>query len=180
MRIIKYPENYEYKTNEICCFLAGGCTDTQWREELYNYFNNVSCNHLVLIDPYNPNIINKEEQIKWEFNHLNNFLDKGFIFSIYFDKYTDQPISMYELGRASALCKPQSIEIVKRGSLTTTTSVNLNYGFPMIVSIHPEAPKRDEILIQCNLVNVLAIVRDYEQHAKAIRTQYNEIKYMLK
>ena len=87
---------------------------------------------------------------------------------------------MYELGRASVLCKPQSIEVVKRRPLTTTTSVNLNYGFPMVVSIHPEAAKRDEILIQCNLTNVLAIVRDYKQHAEAIRFQYNEIKYMLK
>ena len=31
MKIIKYPENYEYKTNDICCFLAGGCSSTQWR-----------------------------------------------------------------------------------------------------------------------------------------------------
>ena len=168
MKIIQAPQQYEKRKNEIACFLAGGCTDTEWSQEVLSYLDKHNLNSLVIYNPYNSNIESQFKQIEWEFNYLNNYINDYFIFSVYFDKYTDQPISMYELGRASVLCKPQSVEVVKRGSLTTTTSVNLNYGFPMVVSVHPEAPKKQDIICQCGLAKVEVSQRTPEEHAKEI------------
>ena len=84
--------------------------------------------------------------------YLNNYINDHFIFSCYFDKYTNQPISMYELGRASVLCKEQSVKIMVKENVGSV--VYTNYGFPMVVSVHPEAPKKQDIICQCGLAHV--------------------------
>lgn len=179
MKVVQAPEVYKKKSTEIACFLAGGCGNIEWQERFINELNKYVLNSLVIYNPYNPNIESHFKQIEWEFNYLNNYINDHFIFSCYFDKYTDQPISMYELGRASVLCKPQSVEVVKKGPLTTTTSVNLNYGFPMVVSVHPEAPKKQDILAQCGLAEVSVQERTPEEHAHQVIMWYKDIRHQM-
>lgn len=182
MRIIKALEEYKKGSSEIACFLAGGCSSLEWRDKVYEELNKSVLNNLVIYDPYNPNITDKQKQIEWEFNYLNKYKNDFFIFSIYFDKYTDQPVSMYELGRASVLCKEQAVKIGPWNDpfLSNTQCFHLAWGFSMVVSVHPEAPKREEILLQCKCADVITLERTPEQHAQAIRYQYNIIRTQLK
>ena len=182
MKIISALEEYKKSSNEIACFLAGGCTSLEWRTKVYEELDKTTLNSLVIFDPYNSNITDPEKQIEWEFNYLNKYKNDFFIFSVYFDKYTDQPISMYELGRASVLCKEQAVKVGPWNDpfMNNTQCFHLAWGFPMVVSVHPEAPKRKDIFTQCKLADIMALERTPEQHAQAIRHQYNIIRSRLK
>ena len=81
------------------CFLAGGITNCKdWQKEVIESLKEVN---ISLFNPRqeNFNVLDKsasEKQIKWEYERLES-MD---IFSMYFCKSdSDQPISMYELGR---------------------------------------------------------------------------------
>lgn len=178
MRMVQAPEVYEKSNTEIACFLAGGCGNTEWSERCINKLNQYTLNHLVLYNPYNPNIKDPKEQIEWEFNYLNKYINDKFIFSIYFDKYTDQPISMYELGRASVLCKEQVIKIGPPNDSMNNLSTlhHLNWGFPMVVSLNEQAPKKMDIGIQLDLVHIPYCVRTPEEHAEAIVFKYGILR----
>lgn len=106
IKVITAPNTYTPKENEMSLFLAGGITNcSNWQNEIINNLK------ITLLDDtndnlivYNPRRVNfpihqssaAEEQIRWEFNKLNQ-MD---IFSMYFcDGESDQPICMYELGR---------------------------------------------------------------------------------
>lgn len=173
MRVVQAPEVYDKKDFEIACFMGGGMGNTQWHEEFFTTLNSYVLNKLVVYNPYNPNITDVRKQIEWEFNYLNNYINDHFIFSMYFDKYTDQPISMYELGRVSVL---HNSETIKLNTKLGHSSIFTRYGFPAIVSIHPEAPKKEDIKIQCELAGILALERTPEEHADAVIREYDIIK----
>ena len=86
---------------------------------------------------------------------------------------------MYELGRASVLCKEQAVKVGPHNNslLDKTQVILLNYGFPMVVSIHPEAPKREDIISQCKLANVCCEVCSPVEHYKRIYNEYKDIKH---
>ena len=173
MRVVQAPEVYDKKDFEIACFMGGGMGNTEWHEEFFKTLNLYNRRLLVVYNPYNPNITDARKQIKWEFTYLNEYVNDHFIFSMYFDKYTDQPISMYELGRASVLHQSETIKLnTKLGH----SSIFTRYGFPMIVSVHPEAPKKEDIKIQCELAGILALERTPEEHADAVIREYDIIK----
>lgn len=111
MRIITAPESYIRQPNDITVFLAGGITNCwEWQNKVIEMLQNekeVSLDNLVIFNPRrkdfpinDPNA--SEEQIKWEFN----MLEQCDIFSMYFCAgESDQPICMYELGRN--ICRMQ-------------------------------------------------------------------------
>lgn len=176
MRIIKYPERYTQETlssTDIICFMGGGMGNTEWHKRFFDELNNYCLNHLVIITPYNDNITSIWEQVQWEFYHLNNFVNKNFIFSMYFDKYTDQPISMYELGRALALCKPSYVKV---STGVQDVAVVQNYGFPVVLSMHEEAPKKEDLKCQVGLLHETIWERTPEEHAQALIRVYKDIK----
>lgn len=174
MRVIQAPEQYEKRDYEIACFMAGGMGDIEWQDIFLNTLERKNPRLLVVYNPYNPNIEFPRQQIKWEFDYLNNYINSHFIFSCYFDKYTDQPISMYELGRASVLHQSKTIKV--ETGLGGPSHVYTNYGFPVVVSIHPDAPKKEDIQIQCEYAGILAVVRTPEEHAQAVLKQYYNIQ----
>lgn len=177
MRVVQAPEVYEKRSTEIACFLAGGCGNTEWQERVINELNKYVLNSLVIYNPYNPNIDNKFRQIEWEFNYLNNYINDHFIFSCYFDKYTRQPMSMYELGRASVLCQNKSVKICLSDDPADRYNVfYTQWGFPMIVSLHEESPCKEDLIAQCGLAHVAVNVRTPEEHAKEILFWYKDIK----
>lgn len=183
MRVVQAPEVYEKKSIEIACFLAGGCGDIEWQERVISELNKYILNSLVIYNPYNPNIESTFKQIEWEFNYLNKYINDHFIFSCYFDKYTDQPMTMYELGRASVLSKEQCLHIGPWHDSSfndkRTMCYYWNYGFPMVVTIHPEAPKKQDIIAQCGLAHVTCEVGTPEEHALRVLRQYKDIRHQM-
>ena len=173
MKRVKPFEYIDPAATDIICFLAGGCTNNEWREEVYSYLDGRTLNSLVLIDPYNPNIESVFKQIQWEYMYLNDYDDCSFIFSVYFDKYTDQPVSMYELGRASVLSKQKQLDFTMG---ERTGAIITQYGYPCIVSVSKDAPKKEDIKIQCGLAHIECKERTPEQHALAIIQEYAYIR----
>ena len=168
MRIINALQEYSINSNEIFCFLAGGMGHTEWQTECLNELSKHNLKKLVILNPFNSNMQDIEKQIDWEFRYLNSN-NPNFIFSVYFDKYTDQPISMYELGRASIACQ----NIIVDGII-------IQNGFHTIVSIHPNANKKQELLCQCKLAKIQCAVRMPKEHAQEIMLKYNLLKNNLK
>lgn len=175
MKVIKAPERYDKQPNEIACFLAGGCTSVSWRLECLNELAKLDTyNILVVYDPYNPKIESHWKQVQWEFEYLNSYINDKFVFSVYFDKYTDQPISLYELGRASVLCQP--IELFSASSMEKETKIVIHKGFPMVVSLHEDYPKYRDIRCQCGLTKITSDTRTPQEHAKEIYKQALELR----
>ena len=169
MKLINAREMYEKKPIEIACFLAGGMSNTTWLNEVisaiekYNTKYNNVLNNLILYNPYCTNIDSTVNQVFWEFNYLNKYIDSGFIFSIYFDEYTEQPISLFELGKIL-------------GILTNEEKRN-KIGF--IASANPKYKKLEEIQIQCICCGQLLEVRTLEEHAMSIVQAYKSMKGLL-
>ena len=111
MKHITCPENYDGKEKSL--FLAGGITNcSDWQAEIIKLLKNTD---LVLLNPRrkhfstdNPNI--DQEQIKWEFEHLK----KATAVSFWFTEETLCPITLYELGKQSALDKPVFVGVHPR------------------------------------------------------------------
>lgn len=165
MKIIQAPEEYNKAPDEVALFLAGGCSSTAWRKIVIRLLKENCLKNLVVYDPYNPFIESTYRQVCWEYQYLNQYVDDKFIFSAYFDKYTDQPITLYELGRASVLSQQQNLAVGK--SLFT-----LQKGFPCVVS-YKDYKKREDLICQCGLAKITCLERTPEEHAKAIIEQYD-------
>ena len=178
MKIIECPNYYDKKSYEVALFMGGGMSNLEWQDKFLNQLDKYNLNSLVIYNPYNPNITNIEDQIKWEYTYLNNYRNDYFIFTMYFDKYTKQPMSMYELGRASVLSKPILISI--RRSDDPYCSDRLSYfaqkGFPVIVSFDEKAPLKNDIKAQLDLLDIKCDIRTPEEHAKQVLFWYNSIK----
>ena len=102
MKCIQCPKVYD--GNEKPLFLAGGITGTSdWQSKLIEMFKD---EEIVLLNPRRSEYDFtdgklEEEQIKWEYNHLN----KANAASFWFTPETLCPITLYELGKQSALGK---------------------------------------------------------------------------
>ena len=163
-KVINARTMYEKKPNEIACFLAGGMSNTGWIDTFMdtlcgidrNILRNKELQDLVIYNPYNEEI-EMLHQIFWEYKYLNSYVDTGkFIFSVYFDKYTDQPISLFELGKILGHLQYK------------------NFGF--VASAHPEYKKLEEVQMQCVFCGYTLEVRDPFQHAHAVVDEYKRIK----
>lgn len=174
MKIIKPFEKYEKSSTEIACFMAGGMGNTEWHEKFIKRLEEHKLLSLVLYNPYNPNVTDIAKQIEWEFEYLNNYINDLFIFSVYFDKYSNQPISMYELGRITVLCQSKYL------SLQTGTRKGgfiIQEGFPTVISVHPNSPIKNDLIEQCKLVGLKAFIQTPEEHADMVAFTYRSIKY---
>jgi len=102
MKYIECPQIYEGKERSL--FLAGGISNCPiWQPNLVKLLEDTD---LTILNPRrksfqtdNPDI--EEEQIKWEYNHL----EKSSAVSFWFPRETLCPITLYELGKQSVLDK---------------------------------------------------------------------------
>jgi len=175
VKIIQAPQTYEKQEHEVACFLAGGCTNNTWRKRIYNELNTKVVNGLVIYDPFNANydINNSFSQIQWEFNYLNSYIGDRYIFSAYFDEYTNQPMTMYELGRMLAFCHGLKTTICcnKRAQ-----EVILQQEFPVVLSMHENASLKEDLKCQCGLLHEIITIRTPEEHADLIYEMYLNLK----
>lgn len=166
MRIIQAPSNYEIDGYTV--FMAGGMGDTFWHNVFFEELKDLPIN---ILYPYNPNISDIVQQIKWEFDGLHNYINsKKFIFSCYFDYFTNQPVTMLELGKMLVLSQRK----VLKNSFFAHQIV-INEGFPCVVSFHKDAKLKHDIEIQCNLMNVIAKERTPKEHAQAVIKAYERL-----
>lgn len=181
MKIIKAPDIYDKQEHEVACFLAGGCTNNNWRQRFYTEMNNHVVNSLVVYDPYNPNYDSKNpfSQIQWEFNYLNNYIGDKYIFSAYFDKHTTQAMTMYELGRMLAFCNGQFATLCygENNSIYFKTAqvVTLQKKFKVVLSMCDEAPLKEDLKCQCGLLHHIIEVRTPEEHAQEVFDAYLDL-----
>lgn len=102
MKYIESPDVYQGIRTSI--FLAGGisnCPNWQYDIRKHLIFMNI-----VLLNPRRSDFVMSpetvEEQIKWEFDHLQ----KASMVLFWFPEETVCPIALYELGKQSVLSKP--------------------------------------------------------------------------
>jgi len=125
MRYIQCPQIY--KGGERSLFLAGGISNCPiWQSDLAKLLENTG---LTLLNPRRKhfpkdNLNIEEEQISWEYDHL----EKSSAVSFWFPKETLCPITLYELGKQSSSDKP------------------------IFIGVHPEYPRRKDVEIQTRLV----------------------------
>lgn len=143
MRYIESPEIYQGKDRSL--FLAGGITNCpNWQAELANLLND---RQFVLLNPRRANFpihdpTAAEKQIKWEYDHLR----KASAVSFWFPKETLCPITLYELGKQSALDKL------------------------IFIGVHPEYLRRRDVEIQTRLTKPeIEIVHDLESLSAQIK-----------
>ena len=169
MKIINATERYEKTPDEVACFLTGGTGNTQWIESFMRALrledNRKEIEKLVVYNPYNPWIKNLANQIIWEYQYLNKYIfdtnNENFIFSIYFDEYTVQPISLFELGKI--------LGIVSNGE-------NINHNkIKLVLSAEAKYEKLEEIQIHCALCGYSLEIRTPEEHAREVVRMYKLI-----
>lgn len=143
MKVIVPPKIYRPGENEISVFLAGGITNcSNWQNEIIQRIEELRADDfdddLIIYNPRRDNFpIHQssaaEEQIRWEFNKLNQ-MD---IFSMYFcEGESDQPICMYELGR-----------YISQMQLRFPTDWNRR----IIISVEDEYKRINDVIIQTKL-----------------------------
>lgn len=162
MRVITAPEKYIRQPNDITIFLAGGITNCwEWQDKAIELLNEKNLDNLVIFNPRrkdfpinDPNAA--EEQIKWEFN----MLEQCDIFSMYFCAgESDQPICMYELGRN--ICRMQ---------MRFPTNLEMR----LAITVEKGYKRETDIRVQTSLAT-LGFVVDYENYNKNIEDHVNEI-----
>jgi hypothetical protein len=153
MKYIQCPEVYDSMGKSL--FLAGGisgCSD--WQTEMIALLKDTN---LVLINPRREsfNASDKhveEEQIAWEFEHLN----KSDAVLFWFPSETVCPITLYELGKISKTDKA------------------------IFIGVDPNYSRRRDVEIQTKLVrpdvNIVYSIRDLAQQIKELNTEEISIK----
>ena len=125
MELVKCPEEFKGKGRSV--FLAGGISNcSDWQSEISKMFEEED---LVLINPRRDDydfddLRVEEEQINWEFRHL----EKSDVILFWFPCETLCPITLYELGKVS------------------------NSKKKIFVGIHPEYSRRRDVEIQTSLI----------------------------
>ena len=115
-------------------FLAGGISGCQpWQDEMKDLIAQ-KCPGLIPVNPRRANfdVSRKDihhEQIKWEFD----FLRRADVIIFWFPKETLCPITLFELGTWSVLCK--------------------THGSQIFVGCDPEYMRRDDVHTQLSLLN---------------------------
>lgn len=110
MKYVKCPEVYDGKGKSL--FLGGGISNCKdWQKEMVESLKDTN---LVLINPRRESFDTskkniEEEQIAWEFNHL----DKSDAVLFWFPPETLCPITLYELGKISKTNKTIFIGVDK-------------------------------------------------------------------
>ena len=149
MKSFECPEIYNGKGKSL--FLAGGISNCpNWQSELVKLIEGTD---LVIFNPRrkdftidNPKI--EEEQIFWEYNYLK----KASVVSFWFPKETVCPITLYELGKQSAL------------------------GKSLFIGIHPEYSRRRDMEIQMKLARPeIKIVYSLEELAMQIKEWKSQV-----
>jgi hypothetical protein len=111
MKYIECPEFYDGKGKSL--FLGGGISNCgDWQKEMVELLKDTN---LVLINPRRESFDTskkniEEEQISWEFSHL----DKSDAVLFWFPQETLCPITLYELGKMSKTNKNIFIGIDKK------------------------------------------------------------------
>lgn len=169
MRVITAPEKYIRQPNDITVFLAGGITNCwEWQDKAIELLNEKNLDNLVIFNPRrkdfpinDPNAA--EEQIKWEFN----MLEQCDIFSMYFCAgESDQPICMYELGRN--LCRMQM-------------RFPSNWEMRIVVTVEEGYKREKDVDVQISLANIGSVDEKYcnkniEEHVNEIIANFNYLK----
>ena len=170
MRVITAPEKYIRQPNDITVFLAGGIANCwEWQDKVIEILQNekeINLDNLVIFNPRrkdfpinNPNA--SEEQIKWEFN----MLEQCDIFSMYFCAgESDQPICMYELGRN--ICRMQ-MRFPKPDDWLNRIIITIEDGYK----------RKQDVFIQTALATniIYTIYKDTEDHANEIINSYKKL-----
>src|SRR3989344_256492 len=126
MKYIQCPEIYTGKEKSI--FIAGGLTNCpDWQAKLVELLKDEK---IVLINPRRDDFDASkssidEEQISWEFDHI----EKADAVSFWFPKETLCPITLYELGK------------------------EISSGKQIFIGIHPEYKRKKDVEIQSKLAN---------------------------
>jgi len=173
MKLISCPEEYKLHPTEISCFMGGGMGNIAWQEAFINQLRKYDLPQLIIFNPYNPKIEDCRKQIDWEFRYLNSFKTNRHIFSMFFDKFTRQAVSMYELGRMTVLSQKIQAEIQIR---EVCERFEISSGFPLVISVHKDSPVKDDVLIQCELAGIQAEIRTPEEHADKVAEEYFNLK----
>jgi hypothetical protein len=149
MKYVECPKVYE--GNEESLFLAGGISNcSDWQAELIELLKDTD---LVLLNPRRKhyptdNSDIEEEQIKWEFDHLK----KATAVSFWFTKETLCPITLYELGKQSALDKQ------------------------IFIGVHPNYTRKSDIEIQTKLIRPeVKIVYSLKELAEQIKERVTQV-----
>jgi hypothetical protein len=163
MKIIQAPEDYIASEQEIPCFMAGCLQRSEWQEEFLSELSQYDLDKLVVYNPKrayfdSKDLVLQQNQIEWEFKYLNMYLNRPYIFSLYFDEsVSDQPMHFYELGRYLSLMQSEN-------ALSSA-----------VVSVHPLFHRRLDILMQVQLVaglELMPILCTPTHHAQKVRIRY--------
>lgn len=167
MRLIKAPEVFEYNSNDVKVFLAGGISNCEdWQSKVAEELQNEP-DDLILIDPRSDKFDTGDDraeirQISWEFKMLEN-CD---IFSMYFcGSESVQPICMYELGR----------NIVRMQNRFPTSD---EWGHRIVITADPKYKRYKDVFIQGNLATGMAIYinESLDEHIYQIRKSYHRLR----
>ena len=151
MKIITAVEPYSPPQFSERIFLAGGITGCEdWQKETISHLDEIfyswnwDTSELAIFNPRRENFpiddpFAAEEQIKWEFNALENCN----IFSMYFcNSDSVQPICMYELGRNIVRMKEKYTQ---------------SYRARIVVSVEDGYKRAQDVIIQCRLAGIMAL-----------------------
>ena len=156
--LVTCPENFQFlsyfRDFAISVFLAGGVIpDNDWRDEVIAYFKE-NWKHdkgIVFFSPVRPtcnfnDVDDLRKQIEWEQKYINAC---GMLDSFYFpDSQYHQPMSFYELG----CCL---------GKRTKDTFGNC-LGNDVIVSVHKNYFRKNDVIIQTEVANVDKVAKEVE------------------
>lgn len=156
--LVTCPEDFQFlsyfRDFAIPVFLAGGVIpDNDWRDEVIAYFKE-NWKHdkgIVFFSPVRPtcnfnDVDDLRKQIEWEQKYINAC---GMLDSFYFpDSQYHQPMSFYELGRCL-------------GKRTKDTFGNC-LGNDVIVSVHKDYFRKNDVIIQTEVANVDKVAKEVE------------------
>lgn len=160
--LVTCPENFHFVSYfsefAIPVFLAGGVIpDNDWRDEVIAYFRE-NWKHdkgIVFFSPVRPtcnfnDVDDLRKQIEWEQKYINSY---GMIVSFFFpNSQYHQPMSFYELGRC----------LGKR----TQDAFGNWLGNDVIVSVHKDYFRKNDVIIQTEVANVDKGAKEVESVAE--------------
>lgn len=176
MKVIQPKEfnnkEIESNLNLINIFMGGGMGNTEWHSKFLDYFAETG-SYLTIFNPYNPNIDDLFRQVMWEYKVLEAYKkSRVFIYSFYFDKYTNQPMSCFELGKMITLKTNKQVYTILDKDGNVIEAIGDNNDFDLVITVHPESPIKNEIITQCQCANVACIIGDIDMHIKCVWDMY--------
>jgi len=154
MKYVEAPNEIPKDCNQFpVIFLAGGITGCEeWQTVVKHALEDKD---VVILNPrranfpiHDPNAA--QEQITWEYNMLR----KATCISFWFSKETIQPIVLYELGTWSMFMETKPLSCLPE---------------KLIISIHPEYSRKQDVMIQSNLQKIYTTVCYLHDHVQKLR-----------